>query len=803
MKQEFDLAQALNTQKLNREIQESWPTARLCRSAAAEGIILLKNEGVLPLKSTDRVAVFGRCAQDYQGVGYGSGGDVRRPYLISLLQGLKNSQVLLDSTLEETYSNWIQANPAEVGSEWGKWPMSFPEMDISKEDIEACKNRNDVALVVIGRVAGEDRDNKLEKGSYYLTEKEELLLANVTNAFSKVVLILNIGNGMDLSFLDKYLISSVVLPWQGGMEGGNALADVLTGKVNPCGKLPMTFAKAYEDYPSAKHFGSKDFDTYYEDIFVGYRYFTTFAKEKIRYPFGYGLSYSKFLKRIEKVIVHDYQFEITVFVENQGDFSGKEVVQIYLEAPQGSLGKASKVLCAFSKTKCLGIGETETLKLRFNLKDFASYDDTGITGHKHSFVLEAGSYILYLGENALDGEMIYEYKIKELIEVLRVEEATAPKESFSRLVAKTKENRIVALEEKTVCSTLDLKRRILENLPEEIPFVKDTGITLWDVKEGKHTLEEFMAQLTEEDLEILTRGYGPMNSPFGMKGNAGSFGGSTERLQKKGIPAIITTDGPSGIRLEMPSSLLPCGTALASTFDVSLIEELYQEIAVEMLQRKTDVLLAPGMNIQRNPLCGRNFEYFSEDPILSGLMGAAVVRGIQQKGLSACPKHFACNQQEYNRNHWEARISERALREIYLKNFEICIREGKPNCIMTSYNKINGVWSHYNYEMVQMILYEQWKYQGCVITDWWMQYATSQDFPKVSGDAYRVRAHVSVLMPGQVKQNNLNRNSDGSLLRSLLEEEGITRGEIQRAVKDVLHLAMHTRAFLKNDKNRR
>lgn len=281
-----------------------------------------------------------------------------------------------------------------------------------------------------------------------------------------------------------------------------------------------------------------------------------------------------------------------------------------------------------------------------------------------------------------------------------------------------------------------------------------------------------------------------MNHPLGPKGNTGIFGGVTESLREKGVVPVVTTDGPSGIRLYQSCSLLPMGTLLACTFNQRLMNRLFMGVGAEMKERGTDVLLAPGLNIHRNPLCGRNFEYFSEDPYVSGKIAAAIVKGIQSTGVSACPKHFACNNQEYKRNTNDSRVSERALREIYIKGFEICVKEAKPINLMTSYNKINGVWGHYHYELVQGILRGEWKYEGNVMTDWWMKSSKSPEFPTLRDNAYRVRAGVDVLMPGGKLISFFSRKPDGTLLETYGKKDGITLGEMQYCAKNVLRCVM-------------
>ena len=329
----------------------------------------------------------------------------------------------------------------------------------------------------------------------------------------------------------------------------------------------------------------------------------------------------------------------------------------------------------------------------------------------------------------------------------------------------------------------DIKAEILAQLPAEL-HAKAQDIPFADVLSGKRSAEEFVAQLTDEELDDITHGQGLMNSCYGPDGNAGAFGGVTDRLRSRGLPAMITTDGPSGIRIRETVALLPCGTALASTFDTEGVEQLYSLVAKEMEHFDTHMLLGPGMNIHRNPLCGRNFEYFSEDPYLTGKMAAAMVRGVQSTGRSACVKHFACNNQERFRNRNDSQVSERALREIYLKGFEIAIKEAKPLAVMTSYNKVNGVWSHYHYELATEILRNEWGYDGLVITDWWMQEGESREFPNLRNDAVRVRAQVDVLMPGVIgEEGDL---SARTLVSSLRDPDGVTRGEAQRCALNVI-----------------
>ncbi len=760
------------------------------RAASEESIVLLKNDGnLLPIKENETVAVFGRCQQDWFYVGYGSGGDVNAPYKINLIEGLKNNNVKLFNPLVEEYAQWCKANPVLHGI-WGHWPMNYPEMDLSVGSVEAAAKGSDLALVVIGRAAGEDRENKLEKGSYYLTDAEFDMLNLVTAHFSRVAVILNCGNVIDMAWTEKYegRISAIVSAWQCGMESGNALANMLCGKVSPSGKLPCAIARNYEDYPSSADFGGKDYNYYKEDIFVGYRYFETFCPEKVLYPFGFGLSYTEFEIKPKKFRQTKSGFEFTIRVKNKGNVSGKEVVQLYVSPPQGKLKKAKKSLVAFAKTGELAPKESEEITLSCSLYDIASFDDTGKTGNQFAYVLEEGEYRFFAGNSVrtetLAGNAWLTYAvIEQLGEVCGVVKA------FERLTVNDEGDSLLPDYEVVEASKPYLKQRIIDNLPEEIGFNGDNGHKFSEVAEGKITLDEFISQLDEKELEALTRGQGMMDSKFGVAGNAGAFGGIIPALREKGVPPIITTDGPAGIRIKQYTSLIPCGTALASTFNCPLVEELTTVTGKEMVKVGSDVLLAPGMNIHRNVLCGRNFEYFSEDPLLSGKMGAAYIRGVQSSGVSACPKHFACNNQEAHRTKTDTRISQRALREIYLKGFEIAVKESKPLNIMTSYNKINSVWSHYNYDLVTTVLRGEWGYDGNVMTDWWMQKSASPEFPNIKDNAYRVRAQVDVLMPGG-KHTAKKYVSDGTLLPTLGEEGGITRAELERTAKNVLKLAL-------------
>jgi len=767
---------------------------KACRAGAAEGIVLLKNENnILPIAAKKPVSVFGRVQNDYFYVGYGSGGDVKTPYTVSLMEGLKaSSHFALNTELAGTYAKWCNENVPEEGS-WGKWPMHFEEMPLTDEIVAKAVNVSEVALVVIGRSAGEDRECVLEPGSFYLTEAEVNMLDLVTSHFDQVVVLINAGNTIDLSWVEKYdsKISGFLYAWQGGMESGNALADVLSGVVNPSGRLTSTFARQYEDYPSAKNFGGEVFNNYAEDIYVGYRYFETFAKDAVLYPFGYGLSYTDFsITATKAVAVNDEKVSVFAKVTNVGSVAGKQVVQVYYSAPQGVLGKPALELAGFAKTGLLAAGASEEIEITFEMKLMASYDDAGKTGYPSAYVLEPGYYGILIGSDVRQVEKVGVVDVFELIVCEQLSEAAAVEVEhvFDRLVADVDaDGNLVKKFEAVPTRTVDLKERILAGLPTEIPTT-DASLHFDDVVAGKATVEDFVATLNMDALEALTRGDYMMDSPLGAPGNAGVFGGVIESLRDKGVMPLTAADGPSGIRLKYECALLPCGVALASTWNTPLMQELATFQGAELTEKGTAVLLAPSMNMLRNPLCGRTFEYFSEDPVVIGRAAVAMVAGVQTHGYSACPKVFICNDQEEFRGASDSRISERALREIYLKGFEICLKEASPKNIMTAYNKVNGVHCYYHYELCTTILREEWGYEGNIVTDWWKRALVDPNFELLTSDAYRIRSGVNVLMPGGISYGVAE--GDGSLLASY-EQGGITLAEIQHSVVTVLKFILH------------
>lgn len=770
--------------------------SEVARQVASSGMVLLKNDGVLPLKD-ESFALFGRTAVDTFYVGYGSGGDVRAPYRVSILNGiLANPNLNIDKELASVYTKWSDENPVDHGF-WGHWPWRYPEMPLSDELLKNARAKSQKAVVVIGRAAGEDRENKLEKGSFFLDNEELEMLDKVAFYFDDIIVLMNIGNAIDFAWTERYgdKLKALLLTWQGGMETGNAVADVLYGSASPDGKLPMTIAKQYSDYPSANDFGDRDANRYTEDIYVGYRYFETFNKDAVLYPFGYGLSYGTFKKNKIELEDHHAYIKLQVEVENIGNYKARDTIQIYASAPQGKLGKPALTLVGFNKTALLAPGEKDVVEVIIPITALSSYDDIGAV-KKSAYVLEKGEYSLYIGNSVRDTEKFYTFAYEDDIVVEELSEAGSPQTQFDRIKPIQTETGYDIIKEATPTRSYSLKDRILNNLPtKDIPYTGDKGYKLQDVKSGKVSMDDFLAQLSNKELEAMTRGDYTMHSKLGAPGNAGAMGGVLKSLRDKGVKAVIPSDGPSGMRLTAVCSLLPIGTLLSSTWDTKLVERIYEIIGREMLVRGSDILLGPGMNIHRNPLCGRNFEYFSEDPLLTGKTASSMVKGIQASGAAACPKHFACNNQETNRNRNDSILSERALREIYLKGFEICVKEASPKTIMTSYNKINGVWGHYNYDLCTTILRGEWGYEGLVMTDWWMQKSVSQEFPNIKDQAYRVRAQVDVLMPGGSRLPIAPKKPDGTLLKTLGKKDGITRAELLRTAENVLNLVMDSTAF--------
>ncbi len=722
---------------------------QLSKTAAEEGMVLLKNDyQVLPLKEGARIALFGKGTFDYVKGGGGSG-DVNTVYVRNLYEGLKElgDAVSVYEPLADFYRNYVTeqyANGAPAGM--------MREAELPEELVKGAKAYTDTAVIVISRFSGEGWDrssvefngefnpwpdeNSMPKlsgeifpeGDFYLSDGEKAMIEAAASNFEKVAVVLNIGGVIDTSWIkDDNRISSALVSWQGGMEGGLAAAEILTGKVNPSGKLSDTFAAKVEDYPSTENFHeSPEYVDYNEDIYVGYRYFETIpgASEKVVYPFGYGLSYTDFNISVINIEEKDGNVVAQAEVLNSGNTAGKEVVQLYYSAPQGLLKKPARELGTFAKTRLLQPGEVQIVTLKFSVNDMASYDDLGKV-QKSAYVLEEGEYKFYLGNSVRANESGFALTLSEPVVVEQLS---------AKLVSTSLKARMLSdgtYEELPTSENHDMNECAFEKMEpgtEEAiepaqrgygrklmlsPY-KDGVFPLIEVHEGKHTLEEFMAQLSDEDLIHLLGG-----QP--NTGVANTFG--IGNLPEYGVPNIMTADGPAGLRVSADTGIhttaWPCATLIANTWNVEIAEAVGRAGAEEVKENNIGMWLTPAVCIHRNPLCGRNFEYYSEDPLLAGKIGAAAVRGIQSQHISASVKHFAANNKETNRKHSDSRASERALREIYLKVFEIIVKEADPWTIMSAYNVINGHRASENKELLEDILRGEWGYKGLVTSDWW------------------------------------------------------------------------------------
>lgn len=722
----------------------------LSRRAASEGMVLLKNEKkVLPLAEGTKVALFGKATIDYVKGGGGSG-DVTVAYIRNLYEGMKLKEAEGKVSVFEDLAGFYKENVAQQYAQ-GAVPGMTVEPAVPEELVTKAKAFTDTAVVTFCRFSGEGWDRKaepeqdgyqlagdekkqmelsqriFEDGDFYLTHAEKALLDTVKDNFAKVIVVMNVGGMVDTNFFrDCDAISSVLMAWQGGIEGGLATADILCGDVNPSGKLNDTYAKELDDYPSTYNFHESAFYVdYTDDIYVGYRYFETIpgAAEKVSYPFGFGLSYTDFTIKVKDASVEDENVIIRVKVTNVGDRAGKEVVQIYYGAPQGKLGKPTKVLGAYKKTRLLQAGESQVMTLRFPAAQMASYDDLGKVC-KSAYVLEAGDYRFYVGNNVRDAkELEFVYNVPELTVTEQLSEKAAPYKLAKRMLADGSYEELVQRE---YVEEEGLERQDKYSLEGMLPEVRaQKAVSFFelhhnnkpdfiDVADGRMTLDEFMEQLSVEDLINLLGGQpntGVANT-FGM-GN----------LPNYGVPNVMTADGPAGLRIQpqcgVNTTAWPCANLLACTWDDELVEEIGKAGAKEVKENNIGIWLTPAVNIHRSPLCGRNFEYYSEDPYLAGKMGAAMVRGIQSQHIGASVKHFAANNKETNRKDSDSRVSERALREIYLKQFEIIVKESDPYTIMSSYNIINGIHASEHKELLTDILRGEWGYRGMVTTDWW------------------------------------------------------------------------------------
>lgn len=719
----------------------------LSLAAAEDGMVLLKNENqLLPLPSGGRLCLFGKGTFDYVKGGGGSG-DVNTKYIRNLYDALALTG---DAEIFEPIAKYYRQNVQQQYAA-GALPGMTEEPELPEDLLRLGREFCDTAVISLSRFSGEGWDRSsiefngeyspwqpevtmpqiagriFPDGDFYLTAAEKKMVSRVSEAFPRVIVLLNTGGVMDTGWIKHNdAIGAALLVWQGGMEGGLAAADLLFGRATPSGKLPDTFAYRLEDYPSTEHFHDDPYYVEYtEDIYVGYRWFETMpgALDNVCYPFGFGLSYTNFAIDVLDANLSGDPLSVTVRVQNIGKFPGKEVIQLYTAAPQGRLGKAARHLTAFQKTTLLKPGEEEIITLTFDRYRFASYDDVGKVC-KSAYILERGEYHFMVGNSIQDtmpvpGALCLEddvilHKLSEKLPPSALPYRICADGSMENLRLSKGNDPNACVFEKMIPGTDEGIAPAVPGFEQKPLYNPNPPHQLSDVAEGRISLNEFLAQLSDDELLHLLGGQpntGVANT-FGM-GN----------LPKYGIPNIMTADGPAGLRIQEECSVattaFPCGTLLASTWNPEIVQQVGAAGGAEVKENNIAMWLTPAVNIHRNPMCGRNFEYYSEDPLLAGMIGAAMVRGIQSNHVSACVKHFAANNKETNRKHSDSRISERALREIYLKVFEIIVKTADPWAIMSSYNIINGHRASESKELLEDILRDEWGFQGVVTTDWW------------------------------------------------------------------------------------
>lgn len=690
----------------------------LSLNAACEGAVLLKNESnLLPLKKDARIAIFGKAQFDFVKGGGGSG-DVGCAYVTDIYEGIKRCapQAKVFEELSLFYKEYVKEELLkeplgiykEIGCTYRENGM-IDEPQLDENLIKRAAQFTDTAIITISRFSGEGWDHTFKEGDnyFYLSPNEKAMVNSVCKNFSKVLVVLNVGAVTDVTwFSDNPDIGAAFQIWQNGMEGGFAAAKMIFGDAYPAGRLADTYARRLEDYPSSDGFEeSCEYVKYREDIFVGYRYFETIpgAQKAVVYPFGYGLNYTQFCISDVNVCAKDKKIFVTATVTNIGERCGKEVVQVYFSAPKGSITKPKKQLAAFFKTPQLEKGEKFTGTAAFDIADMALYDDTGII-QKSAYVLEKGGYVFYVGKNVRDCEkQDFVYTVSENTVVKQLTQLCPPRTLDKRM---NDDGSFTKAENAA-------RERLLYPAKKPCGIAPEKKAVLKDVYENKVSVDDFLAQFNND--ELLTLLTGCKNKGVANTSGMGGMG-------KYGIPPIMTTDGPAGVRIDKKTGItttaFPVATLLACTWNEKLLEEIGAAGALEAKENNLFVWLTPALNIHRSPLCGRNFEYYSEDPYISGKMAAAMVRGIQSVGVSACAKHFVCNNKETERKISDSVLSERALREIYLRGFEICVKEAAPDMIMTSYNKMNGIYTAENGELLEGILRGEWGFSGMVTTDW-------------------------------------------------------------------------------------
>ena len=759
-------------------------------------MVLATNNG-LPLENTDQVILFGS-------------GTNNTIYGAEKIYKKGTSIIITPITVLEGFENKIKEKEKkfiyiknEIGYEIGYSEIN--EKTLTEDDIESFSIKREgvkrsVAVMTISREPVEFNDIPQDKSIYgtQLSDKEMETYDLLRKYFDHIILVLNVGSVIELNDIEKDPKTSILICFYPGIESGNAIADILFGDINPSGHLSHTWAKTINDYPTTSTFlENKEYVKYKEGLFVGYRYFEDDYKKqsKVVFPFGHGLSYTKF--KVENKVKFDSGiFKITSKVTNIGKRSGKNVIQIYAKKPQNeNFIKVQRELVAFEKTKELKENESQILNMEFSLNDLASYDDTGVTGNRACYVLEKGTYEIYFGDSVADtrniDNLIFNYTHKELTIVEKLLNRLVPqdqdvfdsnkKPKFENLFLNNDNSELIKkdkkkLFEKRQLNLNDNNNNYNPNFFSDLPTNIFNEINFKTVLQKKYNMEQLVDSMTNEELIFLS--YGKTKNIRGGKVIIGGFYNSGI-TGKYNIPFADVLDGPGGLshsETKLASTSWPCAMALSSSFDIDLIKKIGEKIGKESRRIGNYFWISPGLNIHRNPLCGKNYEYFSEDPFLSGKMGASLTKGIQSKRVSIVLKNFAFNNKvqnsngEYDSNNLaiDSRMAERVAREIYLKGFELAIKEGNPWSIMTSNNRINNMKASESYELLTNILRDEWKYKGFIMSGWYSSSIHDRE----------VHSGISVKIP--------NNNPEGSntILNGLIKGT-VTRNHLK---KNILHL---------------
>lgn len=822
------------------------------RHIAAEGMVLLQNNGTLPLTNSCSIALYGNGARKTIKGGTGSG-DVASRTVISVEQGLIHAgfsittTALLDdyeSTYTQTqkdYKEWVfkEAASANTADFLIMFAHPFRDPDFPLLTPQTCPDA-DAAVYVLSRNSGEGADRKTEQGDYYLTEREKKNISFLAEHYDKTIIILNVGNVIDTQFLRSQPgIDAILLMGQAGCAGGDALVDILSGKITPSGKLATTWADTYEDYPSSATFshnnGDIDDEYYTEGIYVGYRYFDTFNVTPA-YCFGYGRSYTTFSIEPQDISVHERNVTLSVRVTNTGSlYSGKEVIQIYSSAQGGNLEKPYQQLCAFAKTDTLKPSESQKLTLSFDISRMSNYREQDA-----SWILEAATYYIRVGNSSRNTHIYAALTLERETKLEQLKSAFPLHEEFTELTSKHTVSYSYPQEDSEKLSAvhilLDLSHiscAAFTYHAKQLPLPKTSKqsiITMNDILSGNATIDELVSQLTIEEMADICVG----TSRFGVNeqsivGGAclyipGAAGDTTHALLKsRNIHSMVFGDGPAGLRLNIhftatkdgqvvsfdapkdevfsdPNLIdyyqyctaLPIATNLAQTWNIECLRDAGDIVGAEMQKFGITLWLAPGMNIHRNPLCGRNYEYYSEDPLITGLCAGYETLGVQgNPGVGVTIKHFAGNNQEDNRLYVNDHISERPLREIYLRGFELCVKLAHPMAVMTSYNLINGVHTANIRNLLTSILRDEWGFTGLVMTDWGATgHLLTPDRPPKYPDSSTEQCIASgndLIMPGSLP--------DLESIVTGVQDGEITLGELQYAAKNILTVLAKTNCY--------